>query len=154
MSEDAERRIVVGVHGSAASLLALRWAARQAESLHARLHVVCAWEYEVASVAPYARHGGAPGREEVRRTVSMGLRQALQGVLGDSSPFPVTVEVAEGRAACVLPDRAEGAELLVLGVNARRGGECIGPVARVCLRRAPCPVVVVRTDVARALAVA
>jgi K+-sensing histidine kinase KdpD len=38
-------RIVAGVDGSAESVQALRWAARQAEPTGAELQVISAWEY-------------------------------------------------------------------------------------------------------------
>jgi nucleotide-binding universal stress UspA family protein len=58
----------------------------------------------------------------------------------------VDVRVAEGLAARVLLDHAVGAELLVLGSATRCAPDGIGPVARACLRRAPCPVVVVSVE--------
>ena len=55
-------------------------------------------------------------------------------------------EIAEGLAARVLLDHAQDADMLVLGRTAHspdpyRGA---GPVIRVCLRSAPCPVVIMR----------
>lgn len=150
MNQDApQRRIVVGVHGSAGSLTALRWAAREAELLGAHVHVVRAWEHEARWVAPYARRVSRPGREEAGAVAGAALEEAVQLALGPTSPVPVTVEVAEGLAARVLRDRAVGAEFLVLGAAARQPGDGIGPVARVCLRHAPCPVVVVSAEMAR-----
>jgi nucleotide-binding universal stress UspA family protein len=140
------RRIVVGVHGSDASITALRWAVREAELLEARLDVVCAWEYKAAWFASYAPHVGLAGWEEARERASIAVEQAVQNVLGPSPPVPVTVEVAEGLAARVLLERAAGAEFLVLGTAAGRAEEGIGPVARACLRRASCPVMIVRVN--------
>ncbi len=145
------RRIVVGVHGSDASITALRWAVREAELLEARLDVVCAWEYKAASVASYAPHVGLPGREETREKAGIAVEQAVQTVLGPSPPASVTVEVAEGLAARVLLERAAGAEFLVLGTAASRTGADIGPVARACLRRASCPVMIVSVIFGRQL---
>ena len=108
---DQERRVVVGVNGSMASLAALRWAAREAGLRQARLHV-------------YA-------------------------LLGRSPEVPVDAEVVDGLVAKVLIDRAAGADLLVLGDPATSQLEVIGPVARACLRHAPCPVVVVGADISR-----
>jgi nucleotide-binding universal stress UspA family protein len=137
------RRIVVGVHGSGASITALRWAAWEAELLEARLHAVCAWEHEAAWVASYAPHVGLPGREETRKMAGIAVEQAVRTVLGPYPSVPVTVEVAEGLAARVLLERAAGAEFLVLGTAASRAGDGIGPVARACLRHASCPVTIV-----------
>jgi nucleotide-binding universal stress UspA family protein len=146
---DLERRIIVGVHGSAASAAALRWAAREAELLGARLHAVRAWEDEARWLAPYAPHSGLASREEVGKVLGAELEQAVQKVLGAPGPVPVTVEVAEGLPVRVLLERADGAELLALGTAAGRAGDDIGPVARACLPRAPCPVVVVGADLAK-----
>lgn len=137
------RRIVVGVHGSDASVTALRWAVREAELLEARLHVVCAWEHEAAWVASYAPHVGLPCREETCKMARIAAEQAVRTVLGPYPSIPVTVEVAEGLAARVLLERAAGAEFLVLGTTASRAGDGIGPVARACLRHASCPVMIV-----------
>jgi len=57
----------------------------------------------------------------------------------------VRTEITEGLAARVLLDHAREADMLVLGRTAHgpdpsRGA---GPVIRVCLRAAPCPVVII-----------
>lgn len=68
-----------------------------------------------------------------------------ESVMVALSPWPdleVSVDVVDGLAARVLLDCAANAELLVLGSGSGAPGE-LGPVAQACLRRAPCPVVVV-----------
>ena len=60
----------------------------------------------------------------------------------------VTSELADGLPARALLDRAAaGAVLLVLGSACPAGDPMavLGPVARACLRHAPCPVVIVST---------
>src|ERR1039458_9178278 len=69
---DQERRVVVGVNGSMASLAALRWAAREAGLRQARLHVVRALDPGRVRAAPYAGYArrlarGEPGRRGGRR---------------------------------------------------------------------------------------
>ncbi len=51
----------------------------------------------------------------------------------------------DGLAARVLLDRCAGADMLVLGTSGDVPGgmRSAGPVIRACLRRAPCPVVVI-----------
>ena len=66
----------------------------------------------------------------------------MTAAVGGAPPVAVTVEIAEGLAARVLLDHADGAEMLVLG-SAGCAPAGIGPVARACLRHALCPVVVV-----------
>lgn len=143
-----ERRVVVGVDGSMASLAALRWAAREAGLRQARLHVVCALDPGQVR-APYA---GCERRRVPRPdglpTVAL-LRELLRAELGPSPVITVQAEVIDGLAARVLIDRAAGADLLVLGDPATSQFEVIGPVARACLRHAPCPVVVVGAEMSK-----
>lgn len=147
------RRIVVGVAGSAASAAAVTWAAREAELRGAVLHAVHAWEPAERGRAPYAPgpHGGQHDDEQAATALLRTMVQ--QGLDTAASPPPGTVrpllEVAEGLAVQVLLHFAAGAELLVLGGSqladdgpGRPGAE-LGPVARACLRAAPCPVVTV-----------
>jgi nucleotide-binding universal stress UspA family protein len=57
----------------------------------------------------------------------------------------IRTEVADGLAARVLLDRCAGADMLILGTVSDVPGasRSAGPVIRACLRRAPCPVVVI-----------
>ena len=59
----------------------------------------------------------------------------------------VRTEIAEGLAARVLLDQSAGADMLVLGRNSHGPDpyRAAGPVIRVCLRAAQCPVVVIGT---------
>jgi len=138
------RRIVVGVDGSAESVAALRWACREANLRAAEVHAVLALESACHQVASYAvptprRTGGSWGaaRDVLRRSVNEA-----------SSLYPgvtVRTEITEGLAARVLLDHAREADMLVLGRTSHgpdpyRGA---GPVIRVCLRAAPCPVVII-----------
>ena len=74
------------------------------------------------------------------------LTADVAAVLGPAPVVNVDVRVAEGLAARVLLDHAVGADLLVLGSATRCAPDGIGPVARACLRHAPCPVVVVSVE--------
>jgi nucleotide-binding universal stress UspA family protein len=135
-------RIVVGVDGSSASLAALRWAVREAGLRGTTLHVVRAWEDAAKRVAPYASHACPPDRVEDLLDARQRLEDGVTAAVCGAPPVEVTVEIAEGLAARVLLDHADGAEMLVLG-SAGCAPDGIGPVARACLRHAPCPVVVV-----------
>lgn len=140
------RRIVVGVDGSAESVAALRWACREASLRAAQVVAVLALEAACHQVASYAvpaprQSGGSWGaaRDVLRRSVSEA-----------QSLFPgirVRTEIAEGLAARVLLDQAANADMLVLGRNSRGPDpyRATGPVIRVCLRAARCPVVIVGT---------
>lgn len=141
MSVPAVRRIVVGVDGSAESAAALRWACREAKLRGAEVHAVHAREAPVRSTASYAvRTQGHPA------DVSANVDVMWRSVMPDLPPgVLVRTEVADGLTARVLLERCAGAEMLVLGSSgdAPGGSWSAGPVIRACLRRAPCPVVVI-----------
>jgi nucleotide-binding universal stress UspA family protein len=140
MSDPAVRRLVVGVDGSAESASALRWACREASLRGAEVHAVHAWEESCYPAASYAvpAQGRRADFDALWRSV---LPDGVQGVQG----VPVRTEVATGLAARVLLERCEGADMLVLGTASNEPGasRSVGPVIRACLRRAPCPVVVI-----------
>lgn len=139
------RSIVVGVDGSEASVAALRWAADQARALHAEVVAVHAWEATAPHRAPYApvsvRLTPAEERDAAERLLSETLRQAF----GQRIDGSVRAELAEGRAARVLLNRARGALMLALGrtTHMQGGPPQVGPVSRECLRRSSVPVVAV-----------
>ena len=74
----------------------------------------------------------------MEKTTLSGRRAAFPGV-------SVRTEIAEGLAARVLLDLATHADMLVLGRNSRGPDpyRAAGPVIRVCLRSARCPVVII-----------
>jgi nucleotide-binding universal stress UspA family protein len=138
------RRIVVGVDGSAESVAALRWACSEASLRAVEVLAVLALESACHQVASYAvpapkQTGGSWGaaRNVLRRSVSEAL-----------SLFPgvrVRTEISEGLAARVLLDQASNADMLVLGRSSTSPDpyRAAGPVIRVCLRAARCPVVII-----------
>ncbi len=139
MSVTAVRRIVVGVDGSAESAAALRWACREATLRRAEVHAIHVREAPCYSMASYAVPGqGYPGDVDVDIMWRSVLPELAPGVL-------VRTEVSDGLAARVLLERCTGADMLVLGTSGDLPGAVWspGPVIRACLRRAPCPVVVI-----------
>jgi nucleotide-binding universal stress UspA family protein len=149
---DPLRRIVVGVDGTGASVAALTWAAREAALRGAVLQAVRAWQPAERGRAPYAPGTRGLDREADRRAAEEMLSAAVREALGADgrSAECVVLEVAEGRPVPVLLRCAAGADLLVLAGASAPGGDTasqlpdhVGPVARACLRTAPCPVVVV-----------
>jgi len=80
----------------------------------------------------------APLRAALDRTVT--------AALGEHPAVKVETAVVEGRAAQVLVDRAQGADLLVVGNRGHGGlaGAFLGSVSFNCAAHSPCPVVVVR----------
>ena len=144
MSNVRQQVIVVGVSGSLASGAALSWAAEEARLRGARLHVVRVWD-PARHAAPYAAVGATPTGEEELASARDGLAAAMRAEFGRVTPDGVSAELAEGVPERVLVDRSVGADLLVLGVTspAWLAGRSAGPVVRVCLARAQCPVVVI-----------
>src|ERR1700722_16677502 len=138
MSVPAGRRIVVGVDGSAESAAALRWACREASFRGAEVHAVHVREAKCHSLASYAA-AASPSAED-------DIEEMWRSVLHDQGgALPVRTEVVEGLAPRVLLERCAGADILVLGTASDVPGSSrsAGPVIRACLRRAPCPVVVI-----------
>src|ERR1019366_251156 len=99
--------------------------------------------------APYAGHARrlAPGQAGLPTTPL--LKDLVRTTRGSRPGGPVDAEVVDGLAAKVLIARAAGADLLVLGDPATSQLGVIGPVARACLRHAPCPALVVGADIHR-----
>ncbi|MEV7175679.1 universal stress protein [Kitasatospora sp. NPDC093679] len=137
----AQRRIVVGVDGSASSRAALRWAARQAGLIGATVEAVITWEYP----AVYG-WGMTMVDVDVAAYAGKALSEAVVQEIGPDSPIRVSERVEGGNAAQVLLKAAAGAELLVLGNRGHGGftGALLGSVSQHCVQHAPCPVVIVR----------
>ncbi len=134
--------IVVGVDGSKPSLEALRWAAQQARLTGASLDVVAAWHFP-------ASLGWAPawGPEwDPAGEAAEALGKVVDRVLGSTDGLEVRQQVVEGHPAPVLLERAEQADLLVVGCRGRGefAGMVLGSVSAYCAAHAPCPVVIVR----------
>lgn len=154
-------RILVGVDGSPGSAAAVRWAAREAQLRGMRVHVLYVRDRRVPAPAHYAPRPRAGDAEAGWLAGESTMAAVLKEALGPE-PWPgVQTELADGLPARELLERAAGAEMLVLG-STQPGGDAasppaqprtpIGPVARDCLRAAPCPVVVVRSRGVRSAA--
>jgi nucleotide-binding universal stress UspA family protein len=129
-------RVVVGVDGSAASAVALAWAAREASLRWARLHVVHAWMPGVE---------GVDASEQASRALLEAMVDGLENERDSGLPDPMLQSVA-GPAVPALMQCAAQAELLVLGARGAGGfrGVLLGSVSRHCAPRPACPTVVVR----------
>lgn len=137
------QRIVVGVDGSEASMKALRWALDEARLRNAEVDVLQSWHYPTMTYAPGFVPPPTFARQDLIDEATEDLRAACSAVGTDG----VTVHpmVAEGPAARWLIERAEGADLLVVGSRGRGGfsGLVLGSVSQQCAQHAPCPVVIV-----------
>jgi nucleotide-binding universal stress UspA family protein len=136
-------RIVVGVDGSAGSEAALRWAARLATQLGARLDVVGAWEYP-----PLFGITALPELEFPAADIERSLADTVDKVLGADRPDDLRVKALAGPAAETLVTAGEGALMIVVG-NRGRGGFAdllLGSVSARTAEHASCPVLVVHGD--------
>jgi len=144
-------RILVGADGSPASVAAVRWAAAEARLRGMRLHVVHGRDRHAIDQAPYSPPSA--GQYAVGQTAEGAALTALmrEAAASDGWP-PVHFELVDGLPVRVLLERAPGAAMLVLGsTRSARSADApvgkprapLGPVARDCLRAAPCPVVIV-----------
>ena len=106
-SKDVRGRIVVGVDGSAHSLMALQWAVDQAVRTGADVDVVGAWQWP-ASAGGFLPYENFDMSSATRKAVDT----AVASVVGDVDKSAVTVRtrVAEGYPAKVLLDAAAGAD--------------------------------------------
>ena len=147
----ADSRIVVGVDGSAASDAAVRWAVREARLRHATVHLVSAYYSDSRQRAQYVPSSWMAPQEEHSAAAEALIAAAMELARRSLPPGRLTAELANELPARALLDRAAHAELLVLGTTrpAPQPGQppqAMGPVARACLQRAHCPVVVVSPD--------
>ncbi len=140
------RRIVVGADGSPDSEAELMWAVDDPGRGGGRLLIVHAWGTRTETRAPYARY--APHDDlagELSRATAT-LEQATRLAREAGPDLEVESRLVRGRAETALAQAALGADLLVLGSAARRAVDGrLSAVLLSCLRRQPCPVVVVDT---------
>jgi nucleotide-binding universal stress UspA family protein len=139
--DDEAPRIVVGVDGFESSKAALRWAIHQAKLTGAVVEAVTAWQIPVGT-------GLVPATDmpDYQDDARMVLTEAIAEMCMIDAEVEVRPRVVEGRAAQVLLDGAEGAELLVLGSRGHGGlaEALLGSVGQYCVHHAPCPVVIMR----------
>jgi nucleotide-binding universal stress UspA family protein len=139
-----EPPVVVGLDGTPASAAALAWAAEEARSHGAPLVVVHVLDPRGRTAAHCP---ATAGDRDVDETLSR-----IKDLIDRTGTGPVEQIFEIGVPALVLAQRARRARLLVLGHDAghhladgeeHRPGAVLGPIARACIARAQCPVVVV-----------
>ena len=136
-------RIVVGVDGSPESRSALRWAARIAAAIDARIEVVLVWEF----VSSYG-WGALPPLSQPHTEIEDQLAKIVTDVFGDKAPAGLTRRVLEGSAASCLVSESKDAQLVVVGSRGHGGfaGLLLGSVSAKVAEHAACPVLVVHGD--------
>jgi nucleotide-binding universal stress UspA family protein len=131
-------RVVVGVDGTPASVAALDWALRLARRRGWTLDVVGAWpDPGEVFVREVPGHFNRP-----RNRVRAAVERALVDVAGGGERPRTRLFVENTHPVQALLERAEGAQLLVLG-DSRWARPRPSTVARACARLAACPVVLV-----------
>ncbi|MFG2026105.1 universal stress protein [Streptomyces sp. NPDC048825] len=136
------RTITVGLDGSAESLAAAEWAAREAKLRDLPVKLVHVWQPVPERMAQASLLGAETHQhwtERIPREAAEGLRLRHPGV-------EVSTEQRAGRRSDVLAEAARDAELLVIGSRALSGlgGFLVGSVGQGVVARTEVPVVLVR----------
>lgn len=132
--------VMAGVDGSAESLAAAEWAAREAARRDRPLRLVHAWQRQ-------PREGAGPSAAAAQRYLAQrALRQAEDRIRRTCPGVKLDTDQVEGPATGALLHAADQAELLVLGSRGLSGftGFMVGSVALGVVARATLPVVLVR----------
>ena len=135
-------RIVVGLDGSASSLDALAWAARQADLTKSSLEIVMTWEWPSSLGWAVPVPDNFDPEEDVRKA----LETAVAGVRAEHPDVNIDPRVVSGHPAPILVEASKGADLLVVGSRGHGEfvGMLIGSVSEYCATNAHCPVLVHR----------
>ncbi|WP_309233387.1 universal stress protein [Pseudarthrobacter sp. AB1] len=130
--------IVVGVDGSAPSILALRWARALAPLLSAHIRAVSSWQFQIAfgTFTPVIRNP----EEDARKICAEAVDKAFVGV----PPAGLEMVVIQGPAAKVLVDESRTAQMVIVGSRGYGGfeGLLLGAVSATVAEHAKCPVLV------------
>ena len=132
-------RIVVGVDGSEASVVALRRGIKMAEALGASLEAITTWRLMTA-FATASEFGYTP--EDDALSILAG---AAKSTFGATIPPWFTAYAVQGEADRVLIERSTGAEMLIVGSRGHGGlaGVLLGSVSAECAEHAHCPVLII-----------
>ncbi|MFF3817864.1 universal stress protein [Streptomyces bluensis] len=133
------RQVTAGVDGSAESLAAAHWAAREALRRGASLRLVHAWKrHDTAPSVP----AGTSERDRAEQT----LDRAVGSVRAAHPGLRIVAGLVPGSAVDALLTAAAEGELLVLGSRGLSGGAglAVGSVSQRIVAGSPHPVVLVR----------
>jgi nucleotide-binding universal stress UspA family protein len=135
-------RVLAGIDGSAASLNALSWAARQAELTGARLEILAAWEWPTS----FGWAVPVPSDFDPEAEVRAQLDDAVESVRAAHPSVRIDAHVVHGHPAPALVEASKGADVLVVGSRGHGEflGMLIGSVSEYCTTNAHCPVLVHR----------
>lgn len=147
MSDERGPLVVAGVDGSPHGDAALRYALQEVARRGGRLLAVSAWERPELTLSEFY---GLPMHDEgkIQAAHEQDTRERVDRVMAEDPGAAVTtveVRARVGRAADVLVEAAQDADLLVVGHRGRGGlrSVVLGSVGLSCVLHAPCPVLVV-----------
>ncbi|WP_203692872.1 CBS domain-containing protein [Catellatospora coxensis] len=131
--------LVVGVDGSDGGREALRWAVAHAADVGGSVLAVAAWHWPEDDLSTTLE------ADERRHLSDMLTREVEALPARQRAAVPLRTKTVRGRPAEVLCAESAGAALLVLGRHghSRASAARAGSVSEECIRRAPCPVLVV-----------
>src|SRR4051794_22742325 len=140
MTQADRNRIVVGVDGSEPSRLALRWAAKLAPGLDARVEAIAAWHSPSTLGYGYVPDDWRPDLDAEKL-----LTTVVDEVFGDDRPEGMKMLTVEGNPAEVLITESATAKMVIVGSRGHGGfvGMLIGSVSASTAEHAKCPVLVV-----------
>lgn len=143
------RGIVVGTDGSAASNVAVLWAARDAAMRHVPLTLVHVVNPVVATWPQIPLPGGvAVWRENEGRKILDDALKIAEEATTNGRPIEIKREIMFAATVPMLVDLSKEAELMALGSDGRRAVArgLLGSVSSSLVRRASCPVAVIRDE--------
>ncbi|MGI9623133.1 MAG: universal stress protein [Acidimicrobiales bacterium] len=145
----SEHRIVVGVEGSGGAKAALRWAIAEARHRQASVEVVTAYSNTYVPASPDFNYVPLDPHD-LESEVEKMQGYVIDEVLADLGACEVEIVrvIKRGRAADILIEAAQGADMLVVGSRGRGGfrGLLLGSVSQRIAHHGDCPVVIVRPD--------
>jgi nucleotide-binding universal stress UspA family protein len=139
-------RIVVGVDGSDASRVALRWALEEAALWGSTLVVACAWNTPYP-VEPWGLVVTPRDRDVFERHAHDVIETMVAAEIAEGAPKPIawTGRAIEDASGPGLVQVSDGTDLLVVGSRGRGGFAAllVGSTSLHCLHHAACPVTIV-----------
>jgi len=146
------RTIVVGVDGSAGSVLALGWALAAASQEDCVVEVVTAWPHTGPVFVREVPGHHSNARERARSAQAGAVREALAAMPEHvRDEVPVTAVLENDRPEHALALRARHGHLLVLGATGRESPRARAELAdRYRELLVDCPIAVVSPDTGRA----
>lgn len=141
--------IAVGVDGSTAADLALRFAADMASRCGAPLQIISAWELPPSTGFEYSYSPASTDVEWFREyeLIAHSTADAAAATVADSHPeLKVSTTASAGSPVIALEQASSHAGLVVVGARGRGGFErlLLGSVSRAIVHHSACPVAVIR----------